>query len=222
MTTSNQVNVSLAGQTGTGNFVGVNSPILTTPNLGTPSAGTLTNCTGLPGASFVFLSKQVANNSASLVISSGISNAYNLYLLLFTNIFPVNNTDGFRMQVSVNGGSSYITSGYNAGVIYAAYNSTTNNNSSLASGYQILHNLTNSTSNNGACGHMFLYSMQDGNYPSYSGICSGFSPSVTNQATFINAGTPNNHPNVNAIKFFCSTGNISSGYVVLYGIKEST
>ncbi len=36
--------------TGTGNPVMQTSPSLTTPNIGTPSAGVLTNCTGLPAA----------------------------------------------------------------------------------------------------------------------------------------------------------------------------
>jgi len=39
--------------TGTGNFVRATSPVLTTPNLGTPSALTLTNATGLPIAGLV-------------------------------------------------------------------------------------------------------------------------------------------------------------------------
>mgnify|MGYP002713209083 CR=1 FL=1 len=50
MATNNAVNTNLAGQTGSGQFVGDTSPALTTPNIGTPSAGTLTNCTGLPVA----------------------------------------------------------------------------------------------------------------------------------------------------------------------------
>lgn len=48
MATNNAVNTSLSGQTGTGSFVGSISPTLVTPALGTPSSGTLTNCTGLP------------------------------------------------------------------------------------------------------------------------------------------------------------------------------
>lgn len=42
---------AIASQTGTGTkFVVDTSPVLVTPNIGTPSAGTLTNCTGLPVA----------------------------------------------------------------------------------------------------------------------------------------------------------------------------
>lgn len=50
MATVNAVNTSLSGQSGTGQFVGNNSPALITPSLGTPASGVLTNCTGLPVA----------------------------------------------------------------------------------------------------------------------------------------------------------------------------
>lgn len=48
MATNNGLNVSLSGQSGTGTFVGNNTPTLVSPALGTPTSGTLTNCTGLP------------------------------------------------------------------------------------------------------------------------------------------------------------------------------
>lgn len=48
MTTNNALNNSLSGQTGTGSVVGSTAPTLVSPNIGTPTAGTLTNCTGLP------------------------------------------------------------------------------------------------------------------------------------------------------------------------------
>jgi hypothetical protein len=41
---------AVSDETGTGALVFANSPVLTTPNLGTPSAATLTNATGLPVA----------------------------------------------------------------------------------------------------------------------------------------------------------------------------
>jgi len=47
-TTSLQLATLISDETGTGNVVFSTSPILTTPNLGTPSAATLTNATGLP------------------------------------------------------------------------------------------------------------------------------------------------------------------------------
>ena len=46
-TNQNAVGNALSGVTGTGNFVGSNSPTLVTPALGTPASGNLSNCTGL-------------------------------------------------------------------------------------------------------------------------------------------------------------------------------
>lgn len=53
MSTINSVGVGLSGASGTGNFAGTTSPSFTTPILGTPNSGTLTNCTGLPIATGV-------------------------------------------------------------------------------------------------------------------------------------------------------------------------
>jgi len=47
-TTSAQLAGVISDETGSGSLVFATSPALTTPNIGTPSAGTLTNCTGLP------------------------------------------------------------------------------------------------------------------------------------------------------------------------------
>jgi hypothetical protein len=72
MATGNQVNVGLSGSTGTGTFVGANTPTLVSPLLGTPTSGVLTNCTGYP-ASAVSGQVLLANGgtSANLTASNG-------------------------------------------------------------------------------------------------------------------------------------------------------
>ena len=70
-TTINIVGNGLVDATGTGQFVGDTSPTLITPNLGTPSAATLTNATGLPISTGV---SGLASNVATFLGTPSSSN----------------------------------------------------------------------------------------------------------------------------------------------------
>lgn len=62
--------ISAAPTTGTGKVVLETSPTLVTPNLGTPTSGTLTNCTGLPAAN-------VINTPAGTISATDVQAAIN-------------------------------------------------------------------------------------------------------------------------------------------------
>lgn len=62
---------ALTDETGTGVAVFSTSPVLTTPNLGTPSAATLTNATGLPIAGITGLGTGVASALGANVSGTG-------------------------------------------------------------------------------------------------------------------------------------------------------
>lgn len=95
------------GTTGTGNLVYSNSPTLVTPNLGTPSAVTLTNGTGLPvstgisglgsGVATFLATPSSANLLAALTTKTGTGNAVfsdNATLTGTTNIATIANSNG--------------------------------------------------------------------------------------------------------------------------------
>lgn len=69
--TSANLAAAITNETGSGSLVFATSPTLVTPNLGTPSAGVLTNCTGLPNASVVGLGTAALVADNTLVHLSG-------------------------------------------------------------------------------------------------------------------------------------------------------
>ena len=74
MTTTNAVGNALSGTTGTGSFVGATSPTLVTPALGTPVSGSLTNCTGYPGA--LLNVQPLSSSSGTYTPTSGTNTIY--------------------------------------------------------------------------------------------------------------------------------------------------
>jgi hypothetical protein len=71
--TSANLRTAVTDETGSGLLVFATSPVLTTPNLGTPSAVTLTNATGLPIAGITGLGTGVGT---ALAVNVGTSGAF--------------------------------------------------------------------------------------------------------------------------------------------------
>jgi hypothetical protein len=70
-TVINAVGNALTGVSGTGTFIGANTPTLITPNLGTPNSGNLGNCSGLPISGIASLGTGVATALGNNVTGSG-------------------------------------------------------------------------------------------------------------------------------------------------------
>lgn len=161
---------------------------------------------GSSGGAVNLIQTQTASSVTALNFTTGISATYTNYMLIINKLSCATaaTTDAF-VQLSVNGGSSYITSGYR-------------NNASVDNGLQI----TNVTDGSSLCyGEMYLY-----NIPSALGyISSNSMMTVANigSTSFdgsANASYESANILVNAIRIVMANGGAFSGIFSLYSISQ--
>jgi len=181
--------------------------------------------------SLVLISEQTASSSANISFTSGIDSTYPIYKFEFINVHPQNDAVNFQFNLSTDGGSNYNVTKTTTSV-YAFQDEA---GGSTGLGYHTPTDLAQSTAfqqlnNTGGIGN--------DNDQSLSGTLQIFNPSsatfvkhfiaCTNQYQNANntieafiAGYGNTTNSVDAVRFQMSSGNIDSGKIKLYGIKDS-
>jgi len=181
--------------------------------------------------SLVLISEQTASSSANISFTSGIDSTYPIYKFEFINVHPQNDAVNFQFNLSTDGGSNYNVTKTTTSVY--AFQEEASGSTGL--GYHTPTDLAQSTAfqqlnNAGGIGN--------DNDQSLSGTLQIFNPSsvtfvkhfiaCTNQYQNANntieafiAGYGNTTNSVDAVRFQMSSGNIDSGTIKLYGIKDS-
>jgi hypothetical protein len=166
------------------------------------SSGQLGSSASAAG-SFNLIQTQTANSSTSLAFTSGINGTYNSYQLVltsFTNLLATGSAN-FVCQVSINGGSSWISTGY-LGTL---------------SGLVVVGGTVLSTY---YCGTLYLYNLTSAAAGTY--IASIGSSSIVPLPSFAGGGANDGLAAVavNAIRLIMDDGSAFSGTFSLYGIAQ--
>ena len=201
----------LAGGTITGNLVVDGSATFNGAVTMTPSIG------------MVFLSKQVASSSASIVFTSGIDGTYDSYLIVGRKIVPATDAVYMRLRYSTNSGVSYLTTSYSAQ--NAQFKGGSTNGTAPTDGINITPNtaayFVSNAVNDGVNFEMYLHSPAEG--VAYTdGNCTYLeSASTVNVKGLFSGAYRGSRSAINALQFIMSSGNIASGTFYLYGLKKS-
>ena len=175
---------------------------------------------GVTGASDVWIATQTASNTPNIQFTN-IPAGYDHYIVRYTNILPANNATEFNVNVSTNNGSSYDTgSSYNNGNAYFGSSSgTVSSQGGSITAWSLGDNVANSDSD-GISGVATIMGTAGNNKHlvwQATGIVSGgsFQAYVGSGRYFGSASA------INALQFSFASGNIASGKLPLYGIRNS-
>jgi hypothetical protein len=167
------------------------------------------------------ISKQVANNSATISFTNFLNSAYSHYLLVINNVQPVTNNVILQMVWSTNGGSSYINTGY---VWAATYNNSggfSGLNDSTGTGITSSLRIQDALPNTSTLATNFnvnLFNLGSSTLvPSYNGMGCNIDTGPSIGVPTIAGGFVSSE-NVNAIQLAMSSGNIAAGTFILYGV----
>lgn len=174
---------------------------------------------GISGGEVVLLGQASASNNASLNFTGLISSAYDYYFFLYKDILPATTTALILMRYSTNNGSSYVsTSGTYLGQNIPRVMGATTATPALINGTALPLNST-SGAGNAFCGRLDLL-----NPASVQSVPSANWKNANPQGSIIDEGYMqilSGASPINAVQFLASTGNITSGTIEMYGVKNT-
>ena len=189
-----------------------------------PNNNTISAITALPAAistgSLVLLQTQTVSTEVAEVDFTSNLGTYDTVRIAWNGVKPETDDVHFRLRVSTNGGSSYLTSTYNHAGEYI-YSGGSNSSYSNESSYHLLGGGYGNASTESTSGFTELHNLSSTSL--YKNINS-FPIGVHDLGHGIGAWTGctvHQTSAINGIRFYFSSGNITAGKLSLYGIKRS-
>jgi hypothetical protein len=175
------------------------------------------------GGSLELIEEQTVSAVAGFDLTNIKENVYDVHLLQFNSVHTTSNTSNtyYRLRVSTDGGSSFVTSGYQYayqdGSSAGAFNEV---KSTSASEMFLTFTSDNATNNANANGYCYIYNL--GNSNKYSFTTFQSIGQINNSTNYMWFGG-NVYPQaniVNALNISTSTGFNFDGHFKLYGVKQ--
>ena len=198
------------------------------------SLSAITAASSLPTGAMTLIKEQTASSSATISFVDGTSDVvldstYPIYLFKCINIHPSSDGQEFMFNLSVDSGSNYnvakTSTAFNAqhdegdsdtGLSYQ----TSQDLAQVTTAEHFSNNWGNDNDQSGvAC--LWLFNPSSTTYVKHYMAESHNYAHINYAWLWFNAGYGNTTNAVNAVQFKMSSGNIDSGTIKLYGIKDS-
>jgi len=192
--------------------------------------------TGLANGAMTHIKTLTASSSATLSFVDGadsvvLDSTYPIYVFKFINIHPQNNDADFQFNMSIDSGSNYNVT--KTTTIFNAYHYEADSGANVV--YDTDSDLAQSTAdqiiagNQGIgndndqsiSGQLFLYSPSSTTYVKHFITNTNASHHADITVNGFVSGYGNTTSAINGIRFLFGSGNIDSGQIKLYGIKDS-
>jgi len=189
-----------------------------------------TKPSGLSGGSMNLISTQTASGSSTISFTSGIDSTYDSYVFKFYDIHPATNNVGLSFNFSVDSGSNYNVA--KTTTTFRAYHDESDSEAALeydlgqdlaqGTGFQRILRFIGNGNDECGSGEMFLFSPSSTTFVKHF-IATGntYWGDGDYSMNDFTAGYGNTTSAVDAVQFKMSSGNIDSGTIKLYGIKDS-
>jgi len=179
--------------------------------------------------SMVLISEQTASSSANISFTSGIDSTYPIYKFEFINIHPSVDNSFFQFNLSTDSGSNYnvtktttfFKTQHSENDTYASVDYITGSDLAQSTSFQQLSTNSGNGADESCAGTMTLFNPASTVYVKhFISNTNLYHFEDLSMQNFV-AGYGNTTSSIDAVRFQMSSGNIDSGTIKLYGIKDS-
>ena len=184
---------------------------------------------GVSGGSLVLLETQTASSSSTISFTSNIDSTYKEYIFKFIDIHPASEYAHFSFQADTGTNTNYNqtitstawTSTSNEGGTEAIINYQTASDQGQGTGFQYLTDQLEADNDSCAAGTLHIFDPSNTTFVKHFIARTQFHQADPSSREYYVAGYINTTTAIDGVQYSMSSGNIDSGTIKLYGLKDS-